>query len=99
MHGNHAGHDMAGPANDDMHAMHGEHAMHKMAQPEKEDMHAMHGEHTPAGGHEHADHTGHERIFRQRFWGSLLLSLPPGGGIFQADPITSVAGEAVILTE
>jgi hypothetical protein len=34
----------------------------------------------------------------QRLW-SLLLSLPPGGGIFQADPITSVAGEAVISTE
>jgi hypothetical protein len=28
----------------------------------------------------------------ERLW-SLTLSLPPGGGIFQADPITSVAGE------
>jgi hypothetical protein len=26
---------------------------------------------------------------------SLLLSLPPGGGIFQADPITSVGGEVL----
>ena len=33
----------------------------------------------------------------QRLW-SLLLSLPPGGGIFQADPITSVAGEEVEVT-
>ncbi|MGE5139575.1 MAG: copper-translocating P-type ATPase, partial [Rudaea sp.] len=24
----------------------------------------------------HADHTGHERVFRARFWGSLVLSLP-----------------------
>jgi hypothetical protein len=28
----------------------------------------------------------------QQLW-SLLLSLPPGGGIFQADPIASIAGE------
>ena len=34
----------------------------------------------------------------QRLW-SLLLSLPPGGGIFQADPITSVAGEVISTTE
>jgi hypothetical protein len=35
---------------------------------------------------------------RQRLW-SLLLSLPPGGGIFQADPITSVAGEVISTAE
>ncbi len=32
-----------------------------------------------ATGHEHshhADHTGHEAMFRSRFWGSLALSLP-----------------------
>jgi hypothetical protein len=34
----------------------------------------------------------------QRMWG-LLLSLPPGDGIFQADPITSVAGEVVSTTK
>ena len=29
------------------------------------------------GGHEaHADHTGHERMFRQKFWVSLLFSIP-----------------------
>jgi Cu2+-exporting ATPase len=28
-------------------------------------------------GHaQHADHTGHEQMFRSRFWGSLLLSIP-----------------------
>jgi hypothetical protein len=31
--------------------------------------------------------------------GSLLFSLPPGGGIFQADPITSIAGEVVSTIE
>lgn len=31
--------------------------------------------------------------------GSLLLTLPPGGGLFQADPITSVAGEVISTTE
>ncbi|MCC6192887.1 MAG: aryl-sulfate sulfotransferase [Burkholderiales bacterium] len=34
----------------------------------------------------------------QWLW-SLLLDLPPGGGIFQADPIASVAGEAISTTE
>lgn len=34
----------------------------------------------------------------QRLW-SLLLSLSPGGGIFQADPIASVAGEVIAATE
>jgi hypothetical protein len=34
----------------------------------------------------------------ERLW-SLLLSLSPGGGIFQADPITSVAGEVISTTE
>jgi hypothetical protein len=28
----------------------------------------------------------------EQLW-TLLLTLPPGGGIFQADPIASVAGE------
>jgi P-type Cu2+ transporter len=37
-----------------------------------------HGTHDEAaGGHgAHADHTGHEGMFRQRFWVSLLLSIP-----------------------
>ncbi len=36
--------------------------------------HAMQAE--PAGHAAHVDHTGHERLFRQRFWVSLLLSIP-----------------------
>ena len=49
-----------------------EHAAHNSGQAE----HAMHGgEH--AGGHEaHVDHTGHEMMFRQRFWISLVLTIP-----------------------
>jgi len=37
--------------------------------------HAMQAEH---GGHEaaHADHSGHEQMFRQKFWVSLVLSIP-----------------------
>ena len=30
----------------------------------------------PAGHGAHADHTGHEQMFRQRFWVSLVLSIP-----------------------
>ncbi len=45
----------------------GEHAGH--------DMHAMkHGEDQSHA--EHVDHTGHEDLFRRRFWVSLLLSVP-----------------------
>ena len=54
------------------------------------DTHAEHMTHTAAaeGGHEmhgmdmtgehaqHADHSGHEDMFRTRFWISLLLSIP-----------------------
>jgi len=34
-----------------------------------------HGTHE-AGSSHHADHTGHEQMFRDRFWVSLLLSIP-----------------------
>ena len=47
---------------------------------------ALHGEHGAEGhemahdGHDahdaHVDHSGHEDMFRQRFWVSLLLSIP-----------------------
>src|SRR6476661_650467 len=62
-----------------------DHSMHKM-----ED-HATHNEHqghampsSPAMGHEDhsahvghgTDHSGHEQMFRIRFWWSLLLSIP-----------------------
>jgi len=39
------------------------------------------GDHESHGGHQaghgaHVDHTGHEQMFRQRFWVSLLLTVP-----------------------
>src|SRR5690606_16492842 len=34
--------------------------------------HAAHGN----GHHAHVDHTGHEKMFRDRFWVSLVLSIP-----------------------
>ena len=34
------------------------------------------GAHSEHEGMSHADHSGHEAIFRQRFWVSLLLSIP-----------------------
>jgi len=51
------------------------HASHSVEQ------HASHPGHTESHAHaedhaNHVDHTGHEDVFRQRFWGSLLLSLP-----------------------
>jgi Cu2+-exporting ATPase len=42
--------------------------------------HDVHTHHAPAApahtGHDHVDHSGHEEIFRKRFWISLLLSIP-----------------------
>ncbi|MCC6190930.1 MAG: copper-translocating P-type ATPase [Anaerolineales bacterium] len=63
---------------------HREHDHHAGTSPGAVD-HAAMG-HVPAGaaagrehaghGAAHADHTGHEQMFRQRFWVSLLLSIP-----------------------
>ncbi len=54
---------------------HGAHAM-PGGQPAGHDMAGMAGQ-DMAGGHAaHADHGGHEQMFRQRFWVSLLLSIP-----------------------
>ena len=85
-HDEHAAHKM----NDEMqshtmdHSMHNEHKEHDMSEHSMHDMQRDHSGHTGMGEHaghdEHAghgtDHTGHEQIFRTRFWGSLLLSIP-----------------------
>jgi Cu2+-exporting ATPase len=47
-------------------AAHMEHAGH--------DGHEQHSDHSGHGIH--VDHSGHERMFRQKFWVSLLLSIP-----------------------
>lgn len=57
----HQSHMATATGEHDMHA-HGSHAAHEMG---KESEHAG-----------HVDHTGHEDMFRRRFWVSLLLSIP-----------------------
>ncbi len=46
----------------------------------QEDSHSMnHGSHESKSGSQHkhkADHTGHEQMFRKKFWWSLVLSIP-----------------------
>jgi Cu2+-exporting ATPase len=63
--------------------MHDEHAVHSMPEHSAYTMHDMQPhevKETTSEGHtehtHHADHTGHEQMFRSRFWGSLLLSIP-----------------------
>jgi Cu2+-exporting ATPase len=64
----HSQHDMKA-----QHMGHGDHSAHEMqAQEIKAEKHADHGEHAAHG----TDHTGHETMFRTRFWWSLLLSIP-----------------------
>ncbi len=48
---------------------HGKHEAH-----EQDQQHQEHGEHSGHGGH--GSHAGHEIMFRDRFWVSLVLSLP-----------------------
>jgi len=50
------------------------HENHMDHQPQKHSQQAEHGEHQGHGGH--ANHTGHEIMFRNRFWVSLVLSIP-----------------------
>ncbi|HEX2979837.1 MAG TPA: hypothetical protein VHO48_06215, partial [Anaerolineaceae bacterium] len=79
----HYHHDMEAPQE----AHSGEHSMHHMsevqaAQPAVMD-HAAHEQHVHEAEHDHAghggahtDHTGHEMLFRNRFWVNLLLTIP-----------------------
>jgi len=52
-----------------------DHALHGAAEHHDDAAHAAHG-----GGHDHGgahvDHTGHEIMFRNRFWVSLVLTIP-----------------------
>jgi len=62
--------------NHSMHEMHMDHTQHKMEMASEEHIdHASHAGHDEHAGHG-TDHTGHEQMFRTRFWGSLLLSIP-----------------------
>ncbi len=76
----HAGHDMSDPMHHmDMHHEHAEADAH-MAHGQHSalaEQHMAHEEHAGGAAHAaHADHTGHEQMFRRRFWGSLVLSIP-----------------------
>jgi Cu2+-exporting ATPase len=78
----HAGHHHEGPAQAPM-TDHTQHEPAHPAAPQQHD-HAMMAQAGPmqhaAMAHEghaaHADHTGHEQLFRQRFWVCLVLSIP-----------------------
>lgn len=66
-------------AADHDHDMHHDHQMHdESAKTMAYSDHAGHNQHQ--GGHDdhagHTDHSGHEQMFRQRFWVSLLISIP-----------------------
>ena len=59
--------------------MHAKHARHEMKAQSPHDMHMDHAAQGMGKSGEHArhvDHTGHEDMFRRRFWVSLLLSIP-----------------------
>lgn len=64
-----------------VHEPHSSHAEHHQHPPTGHD-HAAHTHPAPPPAdrtsehHAHVDHTGHEQVFRQRFWVSLLLSIP-----------------------
>ncbi len=75
----HAGHAMSSasvePAHGADHAEHGDaHDGHAMSQAAHAD-HSSHGGRAGHGAHS-ADHTGHELMFRNRFWICLALSAP-----------------------
>jgi Cu2+-exporting ATPase len=63
-HDHHNSHEMQGMKRED----HSEHALGSM----EHENHDMHGGHAGHG----TDHSGHERMFRTRFWWSLLLTVP-----------------------
>ncbi len=85
-HEGHASHEQHGQEGADdqgaeaQHAGHGSHAAPGgQAQHAGHPMpaaHDGHAEHAGAGHGEHVDHTGHEEMFRRRFWVSLILSIP-----------------------
>lgn len=66
-HNTHQGHTMSAskPMTQEDHSAHNAHQGHAMS---KED-------HSAHAGHD-TDHSGHEQMFRVRFWWSLLLSIP-----------------------
>jgi len=69
-------HDQHTSATNAMVDTHTNHASHKVVAESQHDMHAGHGIDKPNEHSQHIDHSGHEDMFRNRFWVSLLLSIP-----------------------
>jgi Cu2+-exporting ATPase len=56
---------------------HNQHEGHEGHQPKEHSVHEAHNDHDSHGDHGgHGSHAGHEIMFRNRFWVSLLLSIP-----------------------
>ncbi len=76
----HAGHGMHTGHGASHEGEHGPGQMPGMGSMEHDHTHAHPTSAAESGMHEghaaHTDHTGHEQMFRQRFWISLLLSIP-----------------------
>ena len=77
-------HSKHNPPKDLNHSQHGgiDHSMHRMEDHATHHTHPAHDmpamsneDHSAHAGHD-PDHTGHEQMFRIRFWWSLLLSIP-----------------------
>lgn len=74
----HSGHQNQ-PVNDDRRHHdhdHGDHAGHHLAADKSAGHHAEHGQHHGHDHGGHVDHSGHETMFRNRFWVSLALTIP-----------------------
>ncbi len=52
------------------------HVDHTSHMPAAQNQHDMHGMEKATDHSQHTDHSGHEDMFRRRFWVSLLLSIP-----------------------
>src|SRR5215207_7648834 len=75
---NHSGHDQKPGQDPSRHARmdHSKHTMERHAGHQGHDVSTVASpDHSAHAGHG-TDHTGHEQMFRVRFWWSLLLSIP-----------------------
>jgi Cu2+-exporting ATPase len=67
----HAGHESQGKISATVHAGRGSHVK------QEEQDHSNQADHHKGADHaDHVNHSGHEQVFRQRFWVSLILSIP-----------------------
>ncbi len=83
VHHHHMMNDQAAPQQESSGHAHKDDAIHEHdhVHPESHKDHEGHEVHTESGEHKdhegaHTDHTGHEQLFKRKFWVSLLLSIP-----------------------